>query len=80
MGTVALEPGVEALNYDHCFIRDFVPLAIAFLINGNPAIVQFLVETLALQSRERQMNCFRPGRGLMPASFKVKLQNGEERL
>jgi len=82
VGTVAaLEPGVEALNYDHCFIRDFVPSAIAFLINGNPAIVRnFLIETLALQSREKQLNCFRPGRGLMPASFKVKLQHGTEHL
>lgn len=82
VGTVAaLDPEVESLNYDQCFVRDFVPSAIAFLMEGNAEIVRnFLVETLALQSRERQMNCFKPGQGLMPASFKVVLQNDQEHL
>ncbi len=82
VGTVAArDPEVEALNYDQCFVRDFVSSAIAFLIDGKPEIVRnFLVETLTLQSRERQTNCFKPGQGLMPASFKVALKDGEEHL
>jgi hypothetical protein len=82
VGTVAaLDPEVEALNYDQCFVRDFVSSAIAFLIEGKAEIVRnFLVETLALQSRERQTNCFKPGQGLMPASFKVASKDGEEYL
>jgi hypothetical protein len=82
VGTVAAcDRESEALNYDQCFVRDFVPAAIAFLIDGKAEIVRnFLVETLALQSREKQMNCSKPGQGLMPASFKVRSQDGEEYL
>jgi len=47
-------------------------------IEGKAEIVRnFLVETLALQSRERQTNRFKPGQGLMPASFKVALKDEE---
>jgi hypothetical protein len=82
VGTVAaLDPEVEALNYDQCFVRDFVSAGLVFLIDGQPEIVRnFLVETLTLQSRERQTNCFKPGQGLMPTSLKVVLQDGEEHL
>lgn len=82
IGTVAAKvPGTEALNYDQCFVRDFVLSALAFLINGKPEIVRnFLVETLAMQSHEPQMDAFKPGPGLMPASFKVELKDGEEYL
>ncbi|MBW4686737.1 MAG: glycoside hydrolase 100 family protein [Komarekiella atlantica HA4396-MV6] len=82
IGTVAaLETGSEAVNYDQCFVRDFVLSALAFLINGKPEIVRnFLIETLKLQSHEPQMDCFQPGPGLMPASFKVVLKDGEEYL
>jgi hypothetical protein len=82
IGTVAaLEPGSQALNYDQCFVRDFVLSALAFLINGKSEIVRnFLIETLALQSHEPQMDCFQPGPGLMPASFKVVSKDGEEYL
>jgi hypothetical protein len=83
VGTAAAcDAEVMALNYDQCFVRDFVPCALAFLIDGKAEIVRnFLVETLALQSREKQMNCFKPGQGLMPASFKVvKLKEGDEYL
>ncbi len=73
VGTVAAcDPTVEALNYDQCFVRDFVPSALVFLINGRADIVRnFLIETLNLQGREKQMDCFNAGQGLMPASFKV---------
>lgn len=73
VGTVAAcDPTVEALNYDQCFVRDFVPSALVFLINGRADVVRnFLIETLNLQGREKQMDCFNAGQGLMPASFKV---------
>jgi hypothetical protein len=80
VGTVAArDPKADALNYDHCFIRDFVSSALAFLMKGETEIVRnFLIETLALQSCEKQMDCFKPGQGLMPASFKMKYSNREQ--
>jgi hypothetical protein len=80
IGTVAAcDPEVEALNYDQCFVRDFVASALAFLMNGRAEIVRnFLIETLALQSHEKQMDCFKPGPGLMPASFKMESRNGKQ--
>ena len=82
VGTIAASDSrVEALNYDQCFVRDFIPSALAFLMRGEAEIVRnFLIETLALQSREKQMDCFKPGQGLMPASFKVQSFNGKEQL
>ncbi|GAB1545252.1 glycoside hydrolase 100 family protein [Scytonema sp. NUACC21] len=80
IGTVAaIDPGLDALNYDQCFVRDFVLSALAFLIKGEPEIVRnFLIETLALQSHEPQIDSFKPGPGLMPASFKVESEDGRE--
>ncbi|BAU40974.1 MULTISPECIES: glycoside hydrolase 100 family protein [Cyanophyceae] len=82
VGTVAAcDPSVEALNYDQCFVRDFVSSALVFLTHGRPEIVRnFLVETLALQSGEKQMDYFYAGRGLMPASFKVVTAEGKQYL
>jgi Alkaline and neutral invertase len=40
----------DLLNYDQVFIRDFVPSALAFLIQGETEIVRnFLLHTLQLQ-------------------------------
>ncbi|MEH2141826.1 glycoside hydrolase 100 family protein [Nostoc sp.] len=80
IGTVAAQdPELNALNYDQCFLRDFVPSALVFLMHGKAEIVHnFLVETLKLQSHEKQMDCFEPGAGLMPASFKVHFNGNEE--
>lgn len=82
IGTVAaINPGLNILNYDQCFIRDFVLSALAFLMKGKPEIVRnFLIETLALQSHEPQIDAFKPGPGLMPASFKVASKDGQEYL
>lgn len=82
VGTVAArDPSVEALNYDQCFVRDFVSSALVFLINGKPEIVRnFLTETLALQSSDKQMDSFNAGQGLMPASFKVESFDGKQYL
>lgn len=82
IGTLAaVDVSVEALNYDQCFVRDFVSSALIFLSKGRTDIVRnFLEETLKLQPKERQLNAYKPGRGLMPASFKVVSQAGEEYL
>ncbi|KAJ4843684.1 hypothetical protein Tsubulata_016598 [Turnera subulata] len=75
VGTVAAnDPGDKTpLNYDQVFIRDFVPSALAFLLKGEGEIVRnFLLHTLQLQSWEKTVDCYSPGQGLMPASFKVR--------
>ena len=65
----------EALNYDQCFIRDFIPAALAFLIQGKTEIVyNFLIKTVVLQKQKRRVDCYQPPTGLMPASFKVESQ------
>lgn len=75
VGTMAAkDPGDKMpLNYDQVFIRDFVPSALAFLLRGESEIVKnFLLHTLQLQSWEKTVDCYSPGQGLMPASFKVR--------
>lgn len=80
IGTIAAQdPTVDALNYDQCFIRDFVPSALVFLMQGQTDIVRnFLIETLNLQSQPKEMDCFEAETGLMPASFKVVQADGKE--
>ncbi|GAB2277346.1 hypothetical protein Dimus_012050 [Dionaea muscipula] len=75
VGTVAANDPNDKLplNYDQVFIRDFVPSALAFLLKGDGEIVKnFLLHTLQLQSWEKTVDCYSPGQGLMPASFKVR--------
>ncbi|KAI3432009.1 Alkaline/neutral invertase [Psidium guajava] len=73
VGTIAaLDHSAEELNYDQVFVRDFFPSALAFLMNGEMEIVKnFLLKTLLLQSREKIVDQFKLGEGVMPASFKV---------
>lgn len=73
VGTIAaMDSSEEKLNYDQVFVRDFVPSALAFLMNGEPEIVKnFLLKTLRLQSWEKKIDRFQLGEGVMPASFKV---------
>ncbi|KAK4437697.1 putative alkaline/neutral invertase B [Sesamum alatum] len=73
VGTIAaLDNSEENLNYDQVFVRDFVPSALAFLMNGEPEIVKnFILKTLRLQSWEKRIDRFQLGEGVMPASFKV---------
>lgn len=45
------------ITYNHLFVRDFVPSAFAFLMNGEPEIVKiFLLKTLHLQAWEKQID------------------------
>ncbi len=80
VGTIAAsDPDIAALNYDQCFIRDFFSSALLFLIKGKPAIVRnFLEATLKLQPKTGQLDCSKPSRGLMPASFKIKTAGTQE--
>ncbi|CAK9178420.1 unnamed protein product [Ilex paraguariensis] len=73
VGTIAaLDHSGEELNYDQVFVRDFIPSALAFLMNGEPEIVKnFILKTLRLQSREKMVDEFKLGKGVLPASFKV---------
>lgn len=80
VGTIAAcDPDIAALNYDQCFLRDFVSSALVFLIKGRTDIVRnFLAETLKLQPKTGQLDCSKPSRGLMPASFKIVSVKGQE--
>ncbi|MFB2839705.1 glycoside hydrolase 100 family protein [Floridanema evergladense] len=82
IGTIAAcDPDIAALNYDQCFIRDFISSALLFLIKGRGDIVRnFLEETLKLQPKTTQLDSSKPSRGLMPASFKIVVANGKEYL
>jgi hypothetical protein len=83
VGTLAAaDPEAEALNYDQCFVRDFVPAGLYYLAEGEPAIVRgFLETTRALQAAEHTLDCYRPGEGLIPASFAVTVdEDGREQL
>ena len=74
VGTVAArDPDTEALNYDQIFTRDFAISAFAYLLDGRCDLVcNYLELAVQLQSTERQFDCFKPGQGLIPASFKVE--------
>jgi glycogen debranching enzyme len=82
VGTVAArDPDVDALNYNQVFTRDFAVSAVAFLTRGETEIVRnFLTTLVELQSRDKHLDCFRPGEGLMPASFAVQKGDSEETL
>nr|GMD53095.1 probable alkaline/neutral invertase D [Ipomoea batatas]GMD57789.1 probable alkaline/neutral invertase D [Ipomoea batatas]GMD86209.1 probable alkaline/neutral invertase D [Ipomoea batatas] len=64
--------GEEVINYDQVFVRDFVPSAPAFLMNGETDILKnFLLKTLLLQGWEKKVDRFKLWEGVMPSSFKV---------
>jgi glycogen debranching enzyme len=88
IGTVAaaIDKSTQQFNYGHCFIRDFVPSALAFLTRGQGEIVaNFLRQTLKLQINDKNidevrahMDGVRPGMGLMPASFEIVEEEGKQ--
>ncbi|RYR28848.1 hypothetical protein Ahy_B01g053043 isoform B [Arachis hypogaea] len=51
------EDGEGDLIMDIVFVRDFVPSALAFLMNGEPDIVKkFFLKTLHLQGWEKRVD------------------------
>ncbi len=82
VGTVAArDPVSEGPNYDRVFVRDFFVAGLAFLLRGDAEIVSnFLVEVGVLQGRQRHMDWYRPGHGLMPANFSVEEREGKEKI
>lgn len=74
IGTVAAiqSSSLVAVNYAECFVRDFVPSAFVFLMQGETDIVRnFLKTVLTLSAQQPVMRGHDRAMGLMPASFKV---------
>ena len=73
VGTVAArDPLMVAPNYEECFVRDFVPSALVFLMDDQSDIVRhFLTTVLHLRHQQPVMEGHQRAPGLMPASFKV---------
>lgn len=72
VGTVAAcDDQAFAPNYQECFVRDFIPSAIVFLLDGKFDIVcNFLVTVLNLRHQQSVMEGHQRAQGLLPASFK----------
>lgn len=67
----SLDSEAARLNYDQVFIRDFAVAAVPLLLENETEIVRnFLLQCVRLQSIEQKFDCFEPGEGLMPASFR----------
>ena len=83
VGTMAAcDARAAAANYQECFIRDFVPSALVFLLDGRTDIVRnFLATTLTLRGQLEELAGHEKVPGVMPASFKVVAdEEGEETL
>ncbi len=75
VGTTAARPSGNALaavNYGDCFVRDFFPSALVFLMKGDSEIVcNFLTTVLNLSGQQERIAGHEFSEGLMPASFEV---------
>ncbi|SCZ54923.1 glycoside hydrolase 100 family protein [Thiohalomonas denitrificans] len=82
IGTVAArDPNAPAENYADCFVRDFVPSALVYLLDGRETIVRdFLQTVLELRHQQERWAGHEPAPGVMPASFKVVGDDQGERL
>jgi len=81
VGTVAaVTEDLPAANYGECFIRDFMPSALVFLMNGEYDIVRnFLRTTLELRAKQPRLEGHGKIPGVLPASFHiVRRQDGQE--
>ena len=83
VGTMAaVDPELPAENYEECFVRDFIPVGIAFLLDGQYEIVRnFLKTVLILRAEHGAIKGHKHVPIFLPASFKVvKKKNGNEEL
>lgn len=82
VGTVAArDPDAPAENYADCFVRDFVPSALVYLLDGRGERVRrFLRIVLDLRHQQERWAGHEPAPGVMPASFKVISESDGERL
>ena len=73
VGTAAaVDPNPAACHYHECFIRDFVPSALVFLLDGRTDIVRnFLRAVMKLRGMQPVPKGHKRSKGLMPASFRV---------
>ncbi len=80
VGTAAAcNDSVVAANYKECFVRDFVPSALAFLTSGRHEIVRNFLETvMELSGHQQVMQGHKRSMGLMPASFHVVVEGDKE--
>jgi len=63
----------EAMIYRQSSPVGIAAAALALLMQGKTDIVRnFLTQMVELQNCRKQMDCFQPGQGLRPASFKVE--------
>lgn len=69
----ALSAYTAAENYADCFIRDFVPSALLFLMEGRHAVVRsFLRVALRIRDLQEEIEGHRGLPRVMPASFRVE--------
>ena len=82
VGTAAAcDKRVVAANYNECFVRDFVPSALVFLMQGEHDIVRHFLETvMQLRGHQHVMKGHKRSLGLMPASFHVVVEDGKEKV
>lgn len=83
VGTVAAGGDkLAADNYRECFVRDFIPSALVYLVDGELEPVRnFLELVLWLRSQEPSVNGHEIQPGVMPASFRVLADaDGDERI
>ena len=82
VGTAAAcDENVVAVNYNECFVRDFVPSALVFLMNGRHDIVRnFLVTVMRIRNQQKVMKGHKRSVGLMPASFHVVEEGDKEEI
>lgn len=82
VGTAAAcDERVVAANYNECFVRDFVPSGIVFLMQGKFEIVRHFLDTVMhLSGHQHVMRGHKRTMGLMPASFHVVTEDGEEKV
>lgn len=74
VGTVAaVAPAADgAVNYQDCFIRDFIPAALVFLADGETRIIRnFLLTVLDLRAQHQRVQGHGIEPAVLPASFRV---------